>query len=546
MKKTLNRLALLQFVRREQIWGWMQDWFFMSKPDLSPAPSLRPKTGHWQEPIRPRPTLLAPQAFRFLQQTHEINLPTDWNHPDRPRLWLNHLHEFSDLVARQANSRRGWHHGMLSRWMQENPPGFGIGWEPHPLSLRMVHWIQWSVDGGNQVPGMLDSLAVQTRWLRHRLEWRLSGTRLFANAKAMVYAGVFFQGDEAEAWLAQGLAILQREIAEQILADGGHFERSPMLHAGVLEDLLDLLNLAWAFPDAPIPAQMTANWRETASRMLFWLRLMCHPDGGIGFFNDAALDGAPDWRELAAYAKRLKTFPLLSPMPEGTVCLKSSGYVRMTRGQAVVLLDVAPMGPVYLPDHAHADILSFEFSLLNQRILVNSGTCHLDDGPLRQLQRGTAAKTTITLRNENSSPLDGGWQVVRRARPIGYKSEEKGESLYVECAHDGYQRLFNRVLHWRQWRLQEGELIVCDRISGRFQEGVARYYLHPAIRAKADEAGRTGSLSLPNGQLLTWEIEGGIGQLVVATHHPRLGLSLSTRCLEIPLQGPELKVVFRW
>ena len=35
-----------------------------------------------------------------------------------------------------------------------------------------------------------------------------------------------------------------RELPEQILADGGHFELSPMYHALVLEDLLDLVNIA--------------------------------------------------------------------------------------------------------------------------------------------------------------------------------------------------------------------------------------------------------------------------------------------------------------
>jgi hypothetical protein len=33
----------------------------------------------------------------------------------------------------------------------------------------------------------------------------------------------------------------------------------------------------------------------------------------------------------------------------------------------VLILDVAPVGPDYLPGHAHADTLSFELSLFGQR-----------------------------------------------------------------------------------------------------------------------------------------------------------------------------------
>ena len=54
--------------------------------------------------------------------------------------------------------------------------------------------------------------------------------------------------------------------------------------------------------------------------------------------------------------------------------LADSGYVRLDYGDLIGLLDVAPIGPDYLPGHAHADTLSFEISLFGQRILVNGGT----------------------------------------------------------------------------------------------------------------------------------------------------------------------------
>ena len=48
-----------------------------------------------------------------------------------------------------------------------------------------------------------------------------------------------------------------------------------------------------------------ARCRDKAAAMLDWLAAMCHPDGEIGFFNDAAFGIAPTLRELTDYGRRL-------------------------------------------------------------------------------------------------------------------------------------------------------------------------------------------------------------------------------------------------
>ena len=49
-----------------------------------------------------------------------------------------------------------------------------------------------------------------------------------------VVAGALLDSDILE----QGLKLLNAELEEQILPDGGHYERTPMYHALVFEDLL--------------------------------------------------------------------------------------------------------------------------------------------------------------------------------------------------------------------------------------------------------------------------------------------------------------------
>ena len=191
-----------------------------------------------------------------------------------PKLWRYNLHYFDDLNAQDAAGRAALHAALLAQWVRENPPARGTGWEPYPTSLRIVNWIKWAL-AGNELPAeCLHSLAVQARHLARRLELHLLGNHLFANAKALVFAGLFFAGDEAQGWLDTGMAILAREVPEQILADGGQFERSTMYHALACEDMLDLINVMRAY-GAPVPA----DWPVIAARMKDWLAAMCHPDG---------------------------------------------------------------------------------------------------------------------------------------------------------------------------------------------------------------------------------------------------------------------------
>src|SRR5690606_10804538 len=118
------------------------------------------------------------------------------------------------------------------------------------------------------------------------------------------------------------------------------------------------------------------QWTEVSSRMQRWLRVMTHPDGRISFFNDAAMGCSASPAELSAYREMLGVDADVTRRhaTAAVVHLADSGYVRLQSNSAVVIADVARVGPDYLPGHGHADTLSFEMSLLGRRFLVNGGT----------------------------------------------------------------------------------------------------------------------------------------------------------------------------
>lgn len=539
----------LRHLRPVQIFGRVRRSLTRSRVDRRPAPRLRqPRIGIWVRPAHRGSTMLGPTTFRFLNRTESL-ADQRWDNPALEKLWRYNLHYFDDLNALDASARREWHRTLMRQWVGENPPGVGTGWEPYPTSLRIVNWIKWSLGGNELPPECVHSLAVQARWLRGRLETHLLGNHLLANAKALVFAGTFFEGPEADTWLKTGLRLLEREIPEQILPDGGHFERSTLYHVLALEDVLDLCNAAATFSEvAPEMREPSSAWRARVGAMRHWLAVMSHPDGEISFFNDAAIGIAPSPGEIDNYAMRLG-FGGRMPILDGLTQLLESGYVRMQRGEAVVIVDVGAIGPDYLPAHAHADTLSFELSVFGQRVLVNSGTSLYGRSDERLRQRGTAAHNTVVIDGEDSSEVWDSFRVARRAHPVGF-SIGQNEPLMVECSHDGYARLQGSPHHRRSLRLTKDTLLVEDQVFGKFREAEARLHLHPVVQIDeiTPEWGGEGTvtLRLANDQPLRVDFEGGMVRHDSATWHPEFGQTLPTICLVNEFSGAIARARITW
>ncbi|NBQ67464.1 MAG: heparinase [Nitrosomonadaceae bacterium] len=538
----------LRHLRPVQFYGRVWFRLLRPKPNLRLAPPRASKSDLWHVPAKRLPSMTGPRSWVFLNEAGHLE-ELGWDGAQREKLWRYNQHYFDDLNAQDAADRLLWHAALVDEWIAHNPPGQGNGWEPYPLSLRVVNWVKWASSGAALHSVAQQSLAVQVRWLTGRLENHLLGNHLFANAKALTMAGLFFEGTEADAWLAQGLRILAREVPEQLLPDGGHFERSTMYHALVLEDLLDLVNAAQCFASRLSPAQrqQVADWPLRARELHTWLLTMCHPDGEISLFNDAAFDIAPSVAEIDAYARRiLVDVTTLGPSP--LVHLKDSGYIRLAHGPAVALLDVAPVGPDYLPGHAHADTLSFELSVGAQRVLVNSGTSSYGSRDERLRQRGTAAHNTVVVNGQDSSEVWGGFRVARRAYTLGLHIEQSADATatVVRCAHNGYARLPGKPTHHRIWRMDAHGLTVTDRVEGLHQSAEARFHFHPAVQVQMGSNQAEGTATLPDGTVITWQLDNGQARLEASTWHPRFGHVEPNVCLTVKLVDGSSTLHFRW
>jgi uncharacterized heparinase superfamily protein len=313
-----------------------------------------------------------------------------------------------------------------------------------------------------------------------------------------------------------------------------------MYHAIFLEDMLDLIN-AGGYWSGRVPEATLAQWRATGGTMLAWLAGMTHPDGEIALLNDAALGIAPNLAALRAYSQRLG---VSADLPAPTHFARS-GYVRMETDKAVAFLDVAPIGPDYLPGHAHADTLSFELSVFGQRVVVNGGTSRYGLGPERLRERGTGAHSTVQVAGLDSSEVWGGFRVARRARPFDLVRQTQADRQLVACSHDGYQRLDGQPVHRREWEMDAAGLVVTDWVSGGKYAAVARFIFHPQAVVLAQGDG-SWQLTMPVGQTLRVVVGHGTARLEQANYAPEFGKVLSTQCLVVDLVGGKTITEFRW
>ena len=492
--------------------------------------------------------MVSPNEFIFLNEMGNLN-ELGWDNPSREKLWRYNQHYFDDLNAQDGNARKSWHTNLIEKWIVENPPLVGTGWESYPTSLRIVNWIKWSLGCNQLSASALQSLFIQLRWLNKRLEYHLLGNHLFANAKALVFGGLFFESTEANNWLQKGLAILDREVKEQILPDGGHFELSTMYHTLAFEDILDLINITKIFTGSLSSEQknITSSFFDLAISMDEWLKNMCHTDGEISFFNDSAFDIAPSISELDAYVKRLG-IETLSMGKRNLTYLKDSGYIRIKNDSALALLDVAKIGPDYLPGHGHADTLSFELSIGHQRVIVNPGTSCYGSSKERLRQRGTRAHNTVDINGQNSSEVWGGFRVARRAYPKQLKilNSQSGNNLEVHCSHNGYDRLKGKPVHRRSWIFKKNMLEIQDNIKGKHETAVSRFHFHPSLTIVIDETKNCGTVNSQSGTILDWFILEGFGKLRRSSWHPRFGESTTSTCLEVTLKAGLCRVCFKW
>ena len=473
VERALLYARTLRHLRPVQVWGRLWAMAKRRAGRLPAAPStlerrsvpLVPFCNH--DPWNRREELLAGR-FRFLNRSAELGWPPDWTAPGLPLLWRFNLHYFGYLHLLWPGEQRA----LCLDWVRHHPPGTGAAWHPFPTSLRIANWCKQDV----RDQALLRSLYGQAAYLHRNTEFYLLGNHYLENARALVLAGCYFGGQgEAPQWLAHGLRIYREQTPEQVLSDGGHFERSPMYHALMLEGYLDVLNvLPTAHADRP--------WLEgAAQQMADFLHSVTRPDGRISLFNDASHEVAPSTAQLLEYAEVLTSYRAVR-----RPAFSETGYYIYESPGIYLIIDGGLIGPDHLPAHAHADVFSYELSLEGQPFVVDSGVYAYTAGPVRAYMRSTKAHNTVCVDGRDQVECWGSFRVARRSAPVDVQFKQQDGVSAFSGTFGGYSKLIgDGIVHRREMRCERASkgLTVTDVVEGAGRHCIeSRVHLHPGVR----------------------------------------------------------------
>ncbi|MDR9367039.1 MAG: alginate lyase family protein [Balneolaceae bacterium] len=466
MKRILQTLA---YVTPKQA-------FFRLKYLLAPVQSLKIKNYRSKEKVTPIQCLPIPPSKKIIEKTGAgyhvtlLNLSTkyenqiQWADNSYGQLWNYHL-QYADFLKQDDLSVTEKEDLLIDlyEWLKSGK----LKPEPYPSSLRIMNLIRFLSENQedlNKKNELIDHLYSELLFLENQLEYHLLGNHLMENAFALLMGGTYFQNDR---WKNVANAIFLEQVAEQILKDGGHFERSPMYHLILLFRFLEALYYL------PSDSELYSLFLKTSKQMLVWIDQMSFRNGDLAHFNDST--------DHQAYSKKqiLRMAQKCGITEYSAIILNDSGYRRFENENASLLVDACGIKPDYQPGHAHADSLSFILYSHGKPIVIDPGVSTYEDGKRRNWERSTKAHNTVTFRQQNTADVWGKFRVGKRPN---VKIVEESDA---ECKLRLRHKLKSGDLfeHHRKFHFSHEFVEIFDSVTlNKIVEG--RLHLHPSIKIK--------------------------------------------------------------
>jgi uncharacterized heparinase superfamily protein len=429
----------------------------------------------------------------------EIESPSpSWERALNSFGWLRHLRAADTALAR-ANARALVDDFLIA---SEKPNG-GTAWEPRVVVRRTLAFL-------SQSPIILESAdrAFYRRFMRALtraqlfLERQLSAglvsgeERLFA-AIGLAELGLCMQASGS--FQRRSTRLLAEELARQIRPDGGHISRNPDALVRLLLDLLPLRQTYAARAVTPPPQLLNA-----IDRMLPMLRMLRHGDGTLALFNGMGVTAPDILATVLAYD---------DARGKALVNAPHSGYQRVEAGVSLLIVDAGRPPPPEFSTLAHAGCLSFEFSVGEQRLVVNCGSPDANRVGARSAARMTAAHSTLVLDDMSSCRFAGqrgfekwlGMEILSGPGQVGIERQNLPMKTRLLLSHDGYRTRFG-LIHERRLTLSadgmrldgEDRLKPASAKGGNAYPYALRFHIHPSARLQSVLDGRAVLLNLPD------------------------------------------------
>lgn len=431
-------------------------------------------------------------SFSFLNRTVFFDIKKiNWSPKNEKRLWKYNLHYFDYL--RDPFWSVDQKYQFIIDWIENNPQSSKPGWEPFTCSLRLVNWIFYiNLNNFQYDKSILESIYLQALWLEKNDERHILANHYFENLKALLFAGCFFKGEDSDRWLQRALIEISQQLEEQTLQDGGHFERSPQYHALMLENYLDIYNLAISNKKL-MNDEFIQKLKKYITNGLDFLNSIVFPDNRIPLFNDSAFNIAPSVESLNEYAKILFSYKRPNETSPIYIIEKpDSGFFGFKSDIDMLIMTCGEIVPAYQPGHTHCDLLSFELMMSSKRIIIDSGVYEYEPGELRNYARSTRAHNTISVNEDEQSEIWGEFRIARRSRKHFSYIEKHNDNIFITGKYSGFygdnfcinpKFTHNRSINVKLVKDTIDSIDVIDKITGNGENLVESFiHFHPDFK----------------------------------------------------------------
>ena len=416
-----------------------------------------------------------------------------WQLKQRSGAWLIKLHSFDwlgDLRADGGEHARERARELIGGWVESNGRWRLLPWRPDVLAARLINWLThaefvFADREGQLAKAWLDIVARQTRHLRRVAPLVDGAPERLLVFKALIYGSLCLAHERLR--LQKWTAALVREVETQIAPDGGHVSRSPAVEFETFRHLIDVREVLRA-AQAEVPEAV----QNAIDRVAPMVRFFRHGDGGLCLFNDS--NEGENWLiDVALSRSEARGKPLASA--------PHTGFERVAVNRTLVVMDTGTVPQPRFDCHAHAGTLSFELSVGKDRMIVNCGAYIGGRRDWRMAQRRTAAHSTVTINDHDSSEILPGALIGERPRSVAAERVEADGNIWIDARLTGYAGIPESI-HQRRLYVTAtgGDLRGEDTLSGCGNQPISvRFHLHPSVKASSVQDGGSVLLRLPSG-----------------------------------------------
>jgi len=442
---------------------------------------------------------------------------------EAPKL-LNTAATLRNLRALGTDAARALCVSMIDGWLQRFESWDKNEWTPKNLGSRIATWIGFydfyaPVASEDFTQRLVTSLHRQWKHLERTVSPSLKGLESIEALRGLIYGGLNFpHGDEA---LGLACDLLQRQLTTEILTDGGHISRNPSVQLHMFRHLVDIKNVLET-AGIGIPPIIKTN----LSALVPVVKFFRYGDGGMGLFH-GSVEETPLMIDAVLTRSGVRG-RLLRRLPE-------TGYERINAGRSLLLADVASPPPRTYGHEGHAGLLSFEFSVGKERLIVNCGSIPEGLPEWRTACAATAAHSTLTVNDTNVCDIDPDGGIAGHVQTFAQRFEENGTQV-MEMAHNGYYPRFG-LTHNRLLKLSaDGETLTGRELlqARKRRDFTIRWHLHPSVQVSLLQGGQTALLRTPSGN--GWRLRTERGELGLESSI-YCGTSAPRRTMQIQMSG---------